>query len=115
MKNEKNYMGFSYYKNIANFKAFWWDKTFSKNLLFLGSAKVIYILYSTGDNEISRLGEGTFVEVANLQELHLNKNRFMSLEQDALEDLKDLERLDLSQNQLEDVNGLFSHSQSLIW
>ena len=30
-------MGFSYYKNIANFEAFWQDKNFSKNLLFLGS------------------------------------------------------------------------------
>ena len=37
MKNEKNYVGFSYYKNIANFEAFWQDKNFSKNLLFLGS------------------------------------------------------------------------------
>ena len=37
MRNEKNYAGFSYYKNIANFEAFWRDKIFSKNLLFLGS------------------------------------------------------------------------------
>ena len=32
---------FSYYKNIANFEAFWRDKKFSKNLLFLGSARVL--------------------------------------------------------------------------
>ena len=38
MKNEKNYMGFLIIKNIANFEAFWWDKNFSKNLLFLGNA-----------------------------------------------------------------------------
>ena len=37
MKNEKKLHGFSYYKNIANFEAFWRDKNFSKNLLFLGS------------------------------------------------------------------------------
>ena len=30
---------FSYFKNIANFEAFWWDKNFSKNLLFLGSVR----------------------------------------------------------------------------
>ena len=64
---------------------------------------------------MSRLGEGTFVEVPNLQELNLSKNRFTSLEQDAFKDLKDLQRLDLSQNQLEDVNGLFSHQSALIW
>ena len=32
MRNEKKIPGFSYYKNIANFEAFWWDKNFSKNL-----------------------------------------------------------------------------------
>ena len=37
IKNEKNYMGFFYDKNIANFEAFWQDKIFSKNLFFLGS------------------------------------------------------------------------------
>ena len=38
MKNENNYINrFTYYKNIANFEAFWRDKNFSKNLLFLGS------------------------------------------------------------------------------
>ena len=38
MKNEKKLHGFSYYKNIANFEAFWRDKNFSKNPLFMGSA-----------------------------------------------------------------------------
>ena len=38
MKNEKKLHRFSYYKNIANFEAFWRDRNFSKNLLFLGSA-----------------------------------------------------------------------------
>ena len=33
----KKLHGFSYYKNIANFEAFWWEKNFSKNILFLGS------------------------------------------------------------------------------
>ena len=37
IKNEKKLHGFSYYKNIANFEAFWRDKNFSKNILFLGS------------------------------------------------------------------------------
>ena len=55
------------------------------------------------------------MEVPNLTELNLNKNHFMSLEQDAFKDLKDLNSLDLSQNQLEDVNGLFSHQSSLVW
>ena len=42
-EKQKKIHGFSYYKNIANFEAFWWDKNFSKNLLFLGS--VVLILY----------------------------------------------------------------------
>ena len=37
MKMNKNYMGFLIIKNIANFEAFWRDKNFTKNLLFLGS------------------------------------------------------------------------------
>ena len=37
MKNEKKLRRFSYYKNIANFEAFWGDKNFSNNILFLGS------------------------------------------------------------------------------
>ena len=36
-EKRKKLHGFSYYKNIANFEAFWRDKNFSKNLLFLGS------------------------------------------------------------------------------
>ena len=36
-EKRKKLRGFSYYKNIANFEAFWRDKNFSKNLLFLGS------------------------------------------------------------------------------
>ena len=36
MKNEKKLCEFSYYKNIANLEAFWRDKIFRKNLLFLG-------------------------------------------------------------------------------
>ena len=43
MKNKKKLRGFSYYKNIANFEAFWQDKNFSKNLLFLGSEVVLEI------------------------------------------------------------------------
>ena len=38
-EKRKKQRGFSYSKNIANFEAFWWDKNFSKNLLFLGSAQ----------------------------------------------------------------------------
>ena len=38
-KRKKKY-GFSYYKNILNFEAFWRDKNFSKNLLFLGGENV---------------------------------------------------------------------------
>ena len=37
MKKEKNYVGFPYSKNIANFEAFCQGKNFSKNLLFLRS------------------------------------------------------------------------------
>ena len=37
-EKRKKLHGFSYYKNIANFEAFWPDKNISKNLLFLGSA-----------------------------------------------------------------------------
>ena len=36
-EKRKKLRGFSYYKNMANFEAFWQDKNFSKNLLFLGS------------------------------------------------------------------------------
>ena len=36
MKNEKNYAGFSYYKNIANFEAFWWEKMLAKTSYFWG-------------------------------------------------------------------------------
>lgn len=61
-----------------------------------------------GNNELSRLGEGAFVEVANLEELDLSRNKFMSLDQDTFKDLKKLRHLDLSHNQLEDVNGLFT-------
>ena len=35
-EKRKKLQGFSYYKNIANFEAFWRDKNFSKNLLYLG-------------------------------------------------------------------------------
>ena len=42
MKNEKLH-GFSYDKNIANFEAFFWDKNFSKNLIFLRSIPVIVV------------------------------------------------------------------------
>ena len=35
-EKRKKLRGFSYYKNIANFEAFWRNKNFSKNLLFLG-------------------------------------------------------------------------------
>ena len=38
---KKKLHGFSYYRNIANFEAFWQDKNFSKNLLFLGSVLVL--------------------------------------------------------------------------
>ena len=44
-EKRKKLHGFSYYKNIANFEAFCWDKNFSKNLLFLGSV----ILSTFGD------------------------------------------------------------------
>ena len=43
MKNEKNLHGFSYCKKIANFEAFWWDKNFSKNILFLRSIRPIHL------------------------------------------------------------------------
>ena len=66
-----------------------------------------------GDNELSRLGEGAFVEVPNLEVLDLSKNRFMSLEQETFKDLVLLKSLDLSLNQLEDVNGLFTHQTVL--
>ena len=66
-----------------------------------------------GRNELSRLGEGAFVEVGALEELDLGQNRFMSLEADAFKDLKQLKKLDLSHNQLEDVNGLFAHQGTL--
>ena len=39
-EKRKKLHGFSYYKNIANFEAFWREKTFSKNLLFRGSVRV---------------------------------------------------------------------------
>ena len=47
-RNEKQNKlhGFSYYKNIANFEAFWRDKNFSKTLLFLES-DILQILYKT--------------------------------------------------------------------
>ena len=47
MKNEKKLCRFSYYRNIANFEAFWRDKNFSKNLLFLGSVTwfLIFIMF----------------------------------------------------------------------
>ena len=66
-----------------------------------------------GKNELSRLGEGAFVEVPALEELDLSQNRFMTLEPDSFKDLKELKKLDLSNNQLEDVNGLFAHSTHL--
>ena len=40
-EKRKKLHGFSYYKNIANFEAFWQDKNFNKNLLFLGSVKCL--------------------------------------------------------------------------
>ena len=43
MKNEKKLCGFSYYKNIANFEAFWQDKNFSKNLLCLESTLLLNV------------------------------------------------------------------------
>ena len=67
-----------------------------------------------GNNELSRLGEGTFVEVDGLQDLDLSRNRFLSMETDTLKELKDLRSLDLSQNQLEDVNGLFTMHQTAL-
>ena len=67
-----------------------------------------------GNNELSRLGEGTFVEVVGLQDLDLSRNRFLSMETDTLKELKDLRSLDLSQNQLEDVNGLFTMHQTAL-
>ena len=67
-----------------------------------------------GNNELSRLGEGTIVEVVGLQDLDLSRNRFLSLETDTLKELKDLRSLDLSQNQLEDVNGLFTMHQTAL-
>ena len=36
-EKRKKLHGFSYYKNIGKFEAFWRDKNFRKNLLFLGS------------------------------------------------------------------------------
>ena len=33
-ENRKKLRRFSYYKNVANFEAFWRDKNFSKNLYF---------------------------------------------------------------------------------
>ena len=41
-EKQKKIRGFSYYKNIANFEAFWRNKNFSKNLLFLGSDLIYY-------------------------------------------------------------------------
>ena len=67
-----------------------------------------------GNNELSRLGEGTFVEVVGLEVLDLSKNRFLALETDTLKELKNLRELDLSQNQLEDVNGLFTMHQTAL-
>ena len=40
-EKRKKLHGFSYYRNIANFEAFWRDKNFSKNLLFLGRSELI--------------------------------------------------------------------------
>ena len=37
MKNEKNYLGFSFSNNMANFEAFRWNISSSINLLFLKS------------------------------------------------------------------------------
>ena len=65
-KRKKNYMGFSYYKNIASFKVFWQDKNFSKNILFLGS-DVIYILV-------------IFIVEVELIFLYLKKKQFQALE-----------------------------------
>ena len=36
-------LGFLFIKNIANFKAFWGVKNFSKNLFFLRSEPTVYI------------------------------------------------------------------------
>ena len=42
-EKRKKLHGFSYYKNIANFEAFWQYKNFiKKNLLFLGSELPIF-------------------------------------------------------------------------
>ena len=52
-EKRKKLHGFSYYKNIANFEAFWRDKNFSKNLLFLGSGAAI-IFFSATDHTLDR-------------------------------------------------------------
>ena len=54
-RNEKGKKlhGFSYYQNIANFEAFWLDKNFSKNLLFLGSVfGVKYFTYICDNHDL---------------------------------------------------------------
>ena len=61
MKNEKNYEVFFYYRNIADCEAFWWDKNFSKNLLFLGSVMLSIIL---GPNKTNSPKIADFVPIS---------------------------------------------------
>ena len=51
LKNEQK----NYYKNIANFETFWWDKNFSKNLLFL---KSVYLWKNFMKSKTSKLTFG---------------------------------------------------------
>ena len=73
MKNEKKLHRFSYFKNIANFEAFWRDKNFSKNVLFLGSGLFAVFLITVGKRQISlfetaeRVGTDPFFSTKSLQ------------------------------------------------
>ncbi|TRY62905.1 hypothetical protein TCAL_07138, partial [Tigriopus californicus] len=73
------------------------------------------ITFKIARNELSRIGDGSFLECPNLHNLDLSGNRLDQLKQDTFKDLRNLTALNLAENQLQDINGLLQNQASLKW
>lgn len=73
------------------------------------------ITFKIAKNELSRIGDGAFLESPNLHNLDLSGNRLDQLKQDTFKDLRNLTALNLAENQLQDINGLLQNQASLKW